>query len=163
MTVTDITLIFEFEASDICGACGGKCCKSMPGATHPADWGAPNENIMFDRLVVALSSGRWAIDWWEGDPSGLDASDSRYVDHGLYVRPATKGNEGRLYDASWGGECTFLTPNGCSFQHGDRPTECRALEPKYPYRCEQHHGKQVTAIAWLPYHDLLKQVVSESR
>lgn len=155
-------LTLHIERPDMCGPCGGACCKSMPGGSHPSDWGAPNENIMFDRLVVALSSGRWAIDWWEGDPRGLECGDPGYVDQGFYVRPATKGDEGRVYHASWGGECTFLKETGCSLLHNERPLECRTLEPKYPLRCEQHHGKHATAIAWLPYHSLLQELVREA-
>jgi Fe-S-cluster containining protein len=147
----------HIERPDLCTPCGGKCCKSMPGGTHPSDWGAPNTDVMLERLATAFRSGLWAIDWWEGDPRGLEEGDQEYVSQGFYVRPATKGDEGRVFYASWGGECTFLTATGCSFGHDDRPLECRTLEPKYPYRCEQHHGKHLTAIAWLPYHQVLLQ------
>lgn len=155
-------ITFDTQDSTACAACGGACCKSMPGGTHPDDWGAPNTSIMFDRLVVALSSGLWSIDWWEGDPRGLEEGDAGYVSQGLYVRPATKGDEGRTFHASWGGECTFLTPAGCTLAHDARPLECRALEPKYPMRCEQHHGKNLTATAWIPYHDILLDAAREA-
>lgn len=94
--------------------------------------------------------------------SELLRDDAGYVDQGFYVRPATKGDEGRTYHASWGGECTFLKETGCSLSHNERPLECRTLEPKYPLRCEQHHGKHATAIAWLPYHTLLEELVRDA-
>lgn len=152
-------ILMDVQNADVCSACGGACCKAMPGGTHPADWGAPDVDTMRARLAAALDSGRYAIDWWEGDPRGLEYGEPDHVDQGFYVRPATKGNEGRVYDASWGGECTFLTPTGCSMEHAARPLECRTLEPKYPMRCEQHHGKHATAIAWLEYHDMLKEII----
>jgi len=143
----------------MCATCGGACCKQMPGGTHPNDWGAPDMDEMQRRISAALDSERYAIDWWEGDPRGLEEGYIGYVSQGFYIRPATKGKEGRVYDASWGGECTFLTATGCALAHDARPLECRTLEPKYPLRCEQHHGKHATAIAWIEYHDLLKEII----
>jgi len=89
----------------------------------------------------------------------LEEGDPGYVEQGFYIRPATKGKEGRVYDASWGGECTFLTATGCTLDHAARPLECRTLEPKYPMRCEQHHGKHKTATAWIAYHEMLQEII----
>lgn len=152
-------LLFDSQDATACTACGGACCKAMPGGSHPNDWGAPNVAEMERRIAAALGSGRYAIDWWEGDPRGLEEGDLGYVSQGFYIRPATKGKEGRVYDASWGGECTFLMPTGCTLAHDARPLECRTLEPRYPYRCEQHHGKHATAVAWIEYHSLLENIV----
>ena len=155
-------LLMDTQSASMCGACGGACCKQMPGGAHPSDWGAPNRDVMRALLTAALNSGQYTIDWWEGDPRGLQEDDPGYVSQGFYVRPAIKGYEGYTYHAGWGGECTFLTPTGCAMPHANRPLECRTLEPKYPMRCEQHHGKYATAIAWIEYHDVLSEIVVNS-
>lgn len=80
----------------ICGQCKGKCCKRMPGAAYPSDFGHD-----FQKVREAIDSGKWCVDWWEGDVEGGDR------DQCYYVRPATKGNEGITHDPSWGGECVL--------------------------------------------------------
>ena len=143
-----------FLRPDICGPCGGKCCKGMPGHASPKDFGLPKETS----LRKAIASGKWAIDWWEGDPrSGIDGEDPGYMDQCYYVRPATVGKEGKTYDASWGGVCTFLTDTGCLLEPKDRPLGCTVLEPVAgEVECKIHgFTKQAAALSWFPYQDLL--------
>ena len=52
------------ENKEMCAKCGGRCCKRMPGANSPKDFGLPNESL----LKQALESGNYAIDCWDGDP-----------------------------------------------------------------------------------------------
>lgn len=59
--------ILNTENRDICGPCGGACCKNMPGSTHPDEWGSTPQEIS-EAVTKALLSGRWSVDWWEGDP-----------------------------------------------------------------------------------------------
>lgn len=142
---------------EVCGPCGGKCCLNAPGAAFPKDFGLPRVK---GRLRAALASGRWAIDWWEGDPrDDVLYSDDGYVDRGYFVRPATADRVGQLHDPSWGGRCVFLDPDGCTLEPGDRPSGCRHLEPREGgQHCDKHdHSKLDAAIAWLPYHNLLKR------
>ena len=125
----------------ICKPCGGRCCKNFPGSAYPEDFPTREE------LLAALDSGRWAIDWWEGDArKGKEELNRTY-----YVRPAIKGHEGRRHHAGWGGECTFLTGEGCSLVPDARPRECRQLDPMADGKCEVHDGtsKQGAAVAWL--------------
>lgn len=138
-----------YDDKKTCSACGGRCCKTMPGCAYPEDFGQALE-----KLDSALASGRWAIDWWEGDPRpGKDEMSKAY-----FVRPAVKGHEGRIYHGAWGGECTFLGPYGCELASDERPRECRHLEPLPEGVCEMHGdcGKQSAAIAWIPHAEALE-------
>ncbi len=123
----------------------------MPGACYPEDF---NMNKGINLLLEAIQSGKYCIDWWEGDArEGKNELEQTY-----YIRPVTKGNEGKLYDASWGGECIFLTSNGCKLLHDKRPHNCRMLEPNKD-DCIQHgKGKSGSAIAWLDYTDILESL-----
>lgn len=141
--------VLNNESVTLCGPCGGACCKSMPGSAMPEDFGAPNRDVMRERISAALASGRWAIDWYEGDPTDGDA------DSADYMRPATKGKEGRKRDGSWGGACTFHGPMGCALAFEARPWECRMLEPSAGKTCALSTGKSHVAIAWMPYADIL--------
>lgn len=149
-----------FVQPETCGSCGGACCKQLPGIASPDDFGAPDRDEMRMRLKTAFDSGRWAIDWWEGDPrDGRDELDSA-----RYVRPATKWREGRVRDASWGGACTFFGAVGCELAADERPLGCRSLEPAANHKdCIPHDGdKRDMAIAWLPYLDLLLEIEDRS-
>lgn len=150
----------------LCTACGGYCCKNYPGITDPADWSPTlNKDEMIVNLAAALKSGKWSIDWWEGDPRGKVGKKHR-VSVGYFVRPAVKGNEGRMKDALWGGrECSLLTEKGCSLPYEKRPIECRLLVPakKFPDDCTYPEkldgkivGKQVLSVRWIPYHDVIR-------
>lgn len=142
-----------FLRPSLCKPCGGKCCKSMPGAAHPHQFPQPED------VVSALESGLWAVDWWEGDARpGQDELSATY-----YLRPATKGSEGQRLDASWGGECTFLTPSGCELAPTQRPRGCLNLVPSRE-GCASSDGtndKRVAAIAWIPRaHELIGDTAS---
>ena len=139
------------ENKNICSKCGGKCCKLMPGACYPEDFGLPNDH---SKLNATLSCGKYAIDWWEGDAR----DDFEELLKTYFVRPATKNKEGVLYDPSWGGPCIFLSDDGCTLDADERPLNCKKLEPKENEKCILHDGvsKQNAAIAWIPYQDKLK-------
>lgn len=94
-----------FVNKKICSECGGSCCKSMPGSCYPEDFGV---QMGFSQLDKALLSGKYAIDWWDGDAR----DDKDELCRTYYVRPATKGMKGVLYDPSCGGVCVFLARNG---------------------------------------------------
>ena len=132
-----------------CTECGGECCKNLPGACLPSDFGLPGS---FTKLDKAFESGRYCIDWWEGDPR----EGKTEYEHGYFVRPATKNRIGTKYDPSWGGECNFLTENNCELEPNDRPSVCQNLEPIREDDCIAHIDRQYAAIAWLPYYDKIK-------
>jgi len=130
---------------EVCKECGGACCKKMPGAAYPEDFGGP----LLENLVEAFESGNWAIDWWEGDPRG----NKDELEKAYYIRPRTK-NSTRLFDPSFGGECIFLNKRGCKLLPGGRPKSCRMLEPNLGGKDCIHHngaGKRKATIAWLPF------------
>lgn len=132
--------------------CGGVCCKTLPGAVFPNDIG----DITVDRIVELLNSG-FQFDYWEGNPT----DDEKYDDvTAFYLRPQTKNSTNKIVDASWGGECIFLTETGCSKLFNDRPTQCRTLVPNKEYQtkgCHQpiKYSKRSAAAAWLPYNGII--------
>lgn len=143
----------SFVCKEVCAACGGQCCKTMPGTAMPDDFGSPDE--LRDKLREALATGNWAVDWWEGDPTGGDRGCS------YYVRPATKDKAGGgwILDASWGGRCVFHTSNGCSIFE-TRPSGCRGVKPSKDGCTVEHSSKKDSAIAWYPYNDMLYELAS---
>jgi hypothetical protein len=141
-----------FENIAICAECGGRCCKTMPGACFPDDF---NVSEGFGKLDKSLESGKYCIDWRKNDPR----EKQEYL-RGYYVRPAIKGREGVLFHPSqWGGVCTFWTDTGCVLEIEDRPQNCRMLEPKEDERCVLHgkSNKQDAVIAWLEYYEYFEK------
>jgi len=139
-----------FVNEKICKVCGGECCKAQPGACYPKEFGLPSEP---NKVKAAINSGKYCIDWWEGDPR----PDKYKYSRGYFVRPVVKGMEGVRSDPTWGGHCTFLTKAGCELAEEDRPWACQSLEPKEEGQCIVHEGsKRGAAIEWLPYNKLLE-------
>jgi len=140
-----------YENTGICTTCGGKCCNEMPGACFPSDFGLPGD---LTKLNKALKSGKYTIDWWEGDPR----SDKHEFNRGYFVRPAIKGKLGIRHDPSWGGVCCLLENNACILSPDERPLNCQKLEPVSNGSCITHDDcdKQKAAIAWIPYYEILK-------
>lgn len=151
---------------ELCAKCGGKCCKTIPGVCHPQDFGLPSDLGEF-KLKESLTSGRYCIDWWEGDVRKLPYGHPDYRGQCYYIRPACKGKEGQLTDPTWnGGMCTFWElDKGCTLADLDRPTECRMLEPgdhDKGDRCQGHtDGKREAATLWLPYSQLIDKLIKE--
>jgi len=125
----------------------------MPGCAFPEDF----QDLSVEGLAKVLQTGLWAVDWWEGDPTGGDLNQT------YYLRPRTKG-KGVIYDPSWGGECIFLAEGGCQLQPDQRPLMCRMLIPNEadPGHCDLAEGafsKQDCAAAWIPYQDTITAAV----
>ncbi len=141
-----------YENHAICAECGGKCCKRMPGIVLPDDLKKP----LKESVMELLFTGKYAVDWWEGDPRD-DEDEYSYV---YYIRPKVKGHEKKLLHPSWGGECIFLTDTGCELPFEQRPAECRMLEPVRSGECI-YHGvtKQEFALIWLEYQDIIEDVI----
>lgn len=136
-----------FVDASLCTPCGGNCCKTYPGIVSPEDVGAPDLERMTQRLEVMLRSGRYTIDWWEGD----DVE---------FVRPAQVGHEGKHRHGGGAGACSLLSESGCVLEHDDRPLGCRGLKPvpKAAGGCEPHESKEHQVHAWEPYQELLRAV-----
>lgn len=135
----------------LCMECGGGCCKSLPGCALPEDFGPD----ILKGLTEAFQSNKWAIDWWEGDPTGKHKIDKAY-----FIRPRIKGIETIFYCA-WSGQCTFLSDKGCTLSHESRPSECRLLEPNEGDCISHGATKREAAIIWLPYHDIIHKAVEQ--
>jgi len=130
----------------------------MPGVCLPSDFKKPLRRS----LSEALRSGKYSIDWWEGDPRKHGGGLSKIY----FVRPATK-NSRELFDLTWGGECVLLTPSGCSLAPDERPSGCRLLEPKRNGECYSHLGglldddKRIAAVRWRKYQDMILMAANE--
>lgn len=154
----------RFIDAEACAACGGRCCKHLPGALLPSD---VKPSVSVESLIALLSTRYYAVDWWEGDPrEGMYELERAY-----FIRPHTQVGyaNGCVYDASWGGACIFLRDSGCELSHDERLYECRALEPRYPNACVRHAcqvgngrftGKLAAALAWLPYYDMIEEAAA---
>ena len=125
----------------LCKKCGGRCCKRMPGIASPEDINCKGG------IKTVLESGKWAIDWYEGDPRPGGRLNQVY-----YLRPRIRGFN-HLYHPAWAdaGECIFLRENGCFLSPDDRPLECRDLVPKENYDCQAHYTKKELAMLWIKY------------
>ena len=152
-----------YQPTEACALCKGACCKQYPGGADPEDFGKP----LVENLITALESGRWCVDWWEGDVNEGERDLSRT----LYVRPASKAHEGELEHGLWHGECTFLTETGCSLEFDQRPRGCRMLEPVEGQRCIGHYeednpsvsDKEASCRSWYDKQYAIKRALSEVR
>jgi len=155
---SEIDLKLGVEDRELCTACGGICCKRNPGVALPQDYGAHPRTI-----ANKLITGRWIVDWWEGDPTDgkLEPGQIAY-----FLRPAIKGFIDKLRYAGWGGECTFLTDEGCELELKDRPAECRWLVPADKIEdclMIKKVGKRNAAIEWLKCGDALERAIDLAR
>ena len=119
-----------------CKTCGGSCCKKIPGTCLPRDISNlfPAGSLR-ESVVKALDSKKFAVDWYESPIP-------KY-----FIRPAIKDDH-RRYSPTWGGECVFLSPDGCTL--GDKkPHGCKIVRPmvgggcKFHYKVNYHQLKQV--------------------
>ena len=96
------------ENRSICSPCGGKCCKSYAGIVSPEDIQGDPVNA----CAAMIDSGKYCLDLWDRD-SDLEET--------YFLRPRHKNRHGSVIDASWGGECIFLTDKGCQLSYKERP------------------------------------------
>ena len=138
------------ENKDICEKCQGRCCKSMSGIYNPNDF----KTITVESILEYINNGNISIDWWEGDvrPNINELAQT------YYLRPRHKGAD--IIDPGWGGECTFLTDQGCKLVYSNRPQNCRDLMPNIDHtKCNLGSMSKAKYITmWLPYQDILVEV-----
>jgi len=139
------------ENLKVCSECGGKCCQFHSGICSPDDFG-PAETLE-DVLVERLASGKWCIDWYDGDPRVSEYSLERVY----FIRPAHTNAIGKVYDPSWGGQCVFWNAeSGCDLSFNGRPMGCRSLIPALSGDCVgpgDRNDKSVDAERWIPYQE----------
>ena len=136
-----------------CAACGGSCCKALPGSFWPSDFEDIEKEVL-DGLV----RGDFSIDWYESDPR----ANVFELDCCYYVRMRVKDCD-KVYDPSWGGECKFLTVKGCALPFEKRAHDCKALIPKFDYKekrskCTGETEKRETALKWVKYQGMLDRI-----
>jgi len=144
--------IIENQNPDVCGPCGGKCCKTMPGIVHPDDIEMSEEH-----LTTLITEKGYQIDCWENNPF----DDGREIGQVFYLRPQTIKARNQVFDFSWGGQCVFLGDTGCQLDWITRPSQCRALVPKANHMCsfdDPNFSKKELAKAWFPHSEFLRNV-----
>lgn len=160
--IPELTILQSNETPDICGACGGKCCTTISGTAHPNDFGAPDKDLMLFRLTAAFASGKWSIDWFNGDPHGLDYEPT--TQRTFFIRPGLVGVT-TLRDAAHTGICKFWRPTrGCTMKFEERPYVCRSLVANNggPGTCIPPHLKMLYIRAWIPYQEVIEQAAAQS-
>lgn len=150
----------------ICTACGGACCKNLPGEVLPGDLSPTLDP--YEVIVEAhnlLESGLYTFDWYERFiPEGGNIDNAFSSERGYYLRPVTVGMEDSWRDPSHGGRCTLLHDEGCELTEEDRPSGCRSLIPQEPlarkraggcHPAEGYTGKRSAAQAWFPFKEYI--------
>ncbi len=145
-----------------CRACGGKCCKTLPGAYLPGQ-------LSDDELRNGLRSGRLVLAWWDGDPRpemncfdvDCDGTCPRCTADGrlrraYYVRPRNVNSPTGPFDPTANGACTLLGPTGCTLPFEKRPSGCQNLlvNRESPGDCHDYavptrSFKHYAALAWV--------------
>lgn len=134
----------EFQPTEACKKCRGKCCKHMGCHFSPSDF----EEVSFEYLKSKIEEGYISIDWWEE----LDGPNSYY----LRMRHVGKP----VVDPSWGGQCILLTKDGCPLPFDKRPLGARSLEPHWDdVPCAVHYSKEQCKNEWKKYAGVLVELV----
>lgn len=151
-----------------CAACGGKCCKTLPGAFLPGQ-------MSDEEIALGLRDGRWVLAWWPGDPRPdkqcfdvdcdgtcprCTAGDRLYRTY--YLRPRNVNSQPGPLDGSSHGACTLLGSAGCLLPFEARPSGCQNLlvNKANPGDCHEYavttgSFKHYAAVAWAPHQDTL--------
>jgi hypothetical protein len=158
-----------------CRACGGKCCKTLPGAFLP-------DQLSDGQLHDGLRSGAYVLDWWGGDPRpdrhcfdvDCDGSCPRCtaddrLHRAYYVRPRNVNSPAGPFDGTAGGACTLLGPAGCTLPFAARPAGCQNLlvNRASPGDCHEYavttgSFKHYAAVAWVPHQERLLAAAREA-
>jgi hypothetical protein len=157
-----------------CRACGGQCCKTLPGAYLPGQ-------LTQAELQGGLASGKLVLAWWDGDPRpektcfdiDCDGSCPRDRDpdrlrRAYYVRPRNANSPAGVFDGTSQGACTLLGPAGCTLGFEARPAGCQNLlvNKSDPGNCHEYavttgSFKHYAALAWVPHQDRLLRAAGQ--
>lgn len=142
------------ENKSLCAGCG-ECCKRMPGIVHPSEL----KEVTVESLSQMIQDG-YQFDFWEGNITGRPEHEEVTA---YYLRPQTKRSVGKVVDASWGGECVFLSETGCSKTFDERPSQCRALKPVKDKGCHfsGKYSKVEIIKSWLPYNEVILKTIDQ--
>ena len=160
-----------------CRACGGKCCKTLPGAYLPDQLGD-------DELAAGLASGRLVLAWWDGDPRperncldvDCDGTCAKCtapdrLQRAYYVRPRNVNSpQGGPFDGTSQGACALLGTTGCTLTFERRPSGCQNLLVNraspgdcHDYAVPTRSFKHYAAVAWVPYQAKLLALADAAR
>lgn len=151
-----------------CRACGGKCCKTLPGAYLP-------DQLRDADLRDGLASGKLVLAWWDGDPRperncldlDCDGTCARCLApdrlrRAYYVRPRNLNSPAGPFDPSSNGQCALLGAAGCTLPFATRPSGCQNLlvNRQSPGDCHDYavptrSFKHYAAVAWVPHQERL--------
>lgn len=169
-------IIENNERKDICGNCGGRCCKRYAGCYTPDDFDDVGKEVedLFKKELIS-------VDKWEGILITPDWSD----EEAIFIRPRHKPSycqdrcvsSGPIFDNSFGGECIHLSENGCLLNFDNRPMFCKLLVPVSTQMgsngeiqiCEvigynfdgNINEKYEAAVAWHPYKKFLERMLQK--
>jgi Fe-S-cluster containining protein len=159
-----------------CRGCGGKCCKTLPGAYLPGQLDDAD-------LAAGLQSGRLVLAWWSGDPrparNCLDVdcdgtcakctAEDR-LQRAYYVRPRNVNSPPGPFDPTSNGACTLLGPTGCTLPWEARPSGCQNLLVNrqspgafHDYAVPTRSFKHYAAVAWVPEQERLLRLAGHAK
>lgn len=127
----------------LCGKCGGNCCKSMGCHISPDDL----SEVTYESIRDLIESGCVSIDQWEADKPIY------------YLR--MRNSNGKEYDLSWGGICVLFGESGCPLEFSHRPKGARHLIPSGDGRCNDVYSKSDCKDDWKKYQDILSKVLND--
>ena len=158
-----------FDKPEICGKCGGSCCKHKPGYFFPEDIKGP---CVKKTITEMLRSKKVILDWCPPNKPDWDNPRSPEEMMDVYVLSpnviscdhSSPLHRNTVFVPLWSGQCIFLTDQGCQLPSDERPLQCKLLEPVegFPKGCIVHRKDDTTkydcAKAWAPYNDALKEI-----
>ncbi len=153
----------NYYNKSMCELCGGKCCQGMAGSYVPEDL---KKEITSDYIVSLLLTGKFAIDYWEGDARNKNVYIKKNnLSQTYYLRPRHVKED--AVKGSWGGVCVnWKRETGCTLEKSDRPYGCRKLIPKLggmdcDYDKKDKASKQEIAIRWIPHQKVIGEAVEK--
>lgn len=136
------------ENSEKCSACGGKCCKRMPGFYVPDNF--KPEQLTKDGIIDLIKNQKITIDAYEDE------------DYSLYPFLRPRASTDKCYgNLSYGGTCLHLTATGCDLDFEHRPYGCRLLDPNACATEQSVINKEQISEYWLDYVEVLFEVINE--
>lgn len=156
------------ENKEICGKCGGRCCKNNPGIykggeVEPSltDIGRKYvivaDIIMNPALIKNFISGdsehnvdelvKASKKAWDIMSENALISGSYFCAYMLALRPIGKNDRAGLNGTMFfpdgkirGNMCSMLTKTGCTLSLNERPYECKALIPSQDFKCSGNNN-----------------------
>lgn len=154
-----------YRPGEECAKCRGRCCREKGCSLSPEDLlrelkrrkeGFEKEDLQgrdfYEQLLLLLQ---------ETDRQPLYAIDSFETAKGafFYLRMRHKCYTFVGIDAI--GECTALTPEGCTLLEKQRPKGGRFLESAPDGGCRQHYTREMMYADWEPYQEVLGRIYRE--